>query len=372
VSEVKQRVGRDTPEELASSVLNGNRRSLSRLISWAENGAPGFPAALAGIYHATGGAWRVGITGPPGAGKSTLVNELAHKLREHGDHHVGILAVDPSSPFTGGALLGDRIRMDELTGDAKVYIRSMASRKAHGGMARAGVDACDVMDAYGMDRILIETVGVGQAEYDVMGACDTVVVVMCPGAGDGIQAMKAGILEVADVLVVNKSDLPGSDRLYNDLVEAAHVRAARPAAAGHHGASSPASAPVAAPDQAALDPNHWEVPVVLASAGRGKGILGEASVLEAISNHRAYLEATGLESARQAKRAKQVRRIVDDELDRRVWNRPELEERVAAALRGGATSYDIARELVVDLIDGLVAGSSAGQEADGRSQGNTA
>ncbi|MDF1800832.1 MAG: methylmalonyl Co-A mutase-associated GTPase MeaB [Planctomycetota bacterium] len=363
MSEVKQRVGRDTPEELASSLLGGNRRSLSRLISWAENGAPGFPAALAGIYHATGGAWRVGITGPPGAGKSTLVNELAHKLREHGDHHVGILAVDPSSPFTGGALLGDRIRMDELTGDPKVYIRSMASRKSHGGMARAGVDACDVMDAFGMDRILIETVGVGQAEYDVMGACDTVVVVMCPGAGDGIQAMKAGILEVADVLVVNKSDLPGSDRLYNDLSEAAHVRAARPAAAGHHRACG---------TEGSGNFETWQVPVVRASAGRGEGILGDASVLEAIANHRAYLEANGLDAIRQGKRAKQVRRIVDDELDQRVWNKPELEERVTAALRSGATSYDIARELVVDLIDGLSAGSSSGQTAEGGSPGKTA
>jgi len=341
----------NSPTALAESLLGGNRRALSRLISWAENGHPGFPAVLEAIYERVGRAWRVGVTGPPGAGKSTLVNELALQLRRAHDLQVGILAVDPSSPFTGGALLGDRIRMEELTADPGVYVRSMASRKSHGGMARAGVDACDVMDAFGIERILIETVGVGQAEYDVMGACDTVVVVMCPGAGDGIQAMKAGILEVADVLVVNKSDLPGADRLYADLVEAAHVRAARPMAAGHHGASARSASPEPEPDASGA----WQVPVIQASAGRGEGIAGEASVLEAVANHRAYLEATGLDNARRQKRFAQVRRIVDEELDSRVWSRSDLEDRVLAALKAGSTSYDIARDLVVELIDGLVA-----------------
>ena len=350
MGEVTQRVGRHSPEELGQALLSGSRRALSRLISWAENGAPGFPAALETLYPAVGGAWRVGITGPPGAGKSTLVNELALGLRAGGDHDVGILAVDPSSPFTGGALLGDRIRMDELTADPKVYIRSMASRSSHGGMARAGVDACDVMDAYGLDRILIETVGVGQAEYDVMGACDTVVVVLCPGAGDGIQAMKAGILEVADVLVVNKSDLPGADRLYNDLVEAAHIRAARPAAAGHHGAGAAAAmVGVGAED----DPGAWKVPVVRASAGHGQGVSGEDSVLEAVAAHRAWLEENGLEAIRHTKRAGQVRRIVDEELDARVWSRPDLEERVTRALAAGSTSYAIARDLAAELVGDL-------------------
>lgn len=353
MGEVTQRgAGRLTPTELGEALLGGSRRALSRLISWAENGAPGFPEALERIYPSVGQAWRVGVTGPPGAGKSTLVNELALGLRQGGDHHVGILAVDPSSPFTGGALLGDRIRMDELTSDPKVYIRSMASRSSHGGMARAGVDACDVMDAYGVDRVLIETVGVGQAEYDVMGACDTVVVVLCPGAGDGIQAMKAGILEVADVLVVNKSDLPGADRLYNDLVEAAHIRAARPAHAGHHGAGL-APQPAAPVD----DDGSWQVPVVKASAGHGQGITGDDSVLEAVAAHRTWLEGQGLEAVRRTKRAGQVRRIVDEELDARVWSRPDLAERVAAALAEGSTSYAIARELVVDLVDGVVSGT---------------
>ncbi|MDG1500647.1 MAG: methylmalonyl Co-A mutase-associated GTPase MeaB [Planctomycetota bacterium] len=318
----------------AERVVAGDRRALSRLISWAENGNRSFPEALEALYPSIGQAWRVGITGPPGAGKSTLVNELALALRstQFGQREVGILAIDPSSPFTGGALLGDRIRMEELTGDKHVYIRSMASRKSHGGMARAGVDACDVMDAFGMERILIETVGVGQAEYDVMGACDTVVVVMCPGAGDGVQAMKAGILEVADVLVVNKSDQAGAERLADDLSEAVHTRAIR------------------SDEWLSETGDAWSVPVVLASAGKGENI---DKVLEAVAAHRAMLAsrgANGLEDARRKKRVAQVRRVVDEVLDERVWSTAELGEHVEDALAKGATAYGVANEVVDQLL----------------------
>lgn len=208
---------------LAARLIAGDKGALARLISWAENSDPRFAGEMRALHSRVGRAWRVGITGPPGAGKSTLVNELARFERE-AHKTVGILAVDPSSPYSGGALLGDRIRMEERTSDPGVFIRSMASRGSHGGLARAAVDACDALDAFGFDEILLETVGVGQAEYEIVSAADTVLVVLCPGAGDGIQAMKAGILEVADVLVVNKADLPGSDRLVLDLEEAAHVR----------------------------------------------------------------------------------------------------------------------------------------------------
>ncbi len=319
----------ETPSELATGLLGGNRRALSRLISWSENDHKGFPEALAAFYPHTGRAWRIGITGPPGAGKSTLVNELALELRRQAEPKldVGILAVDPSSPFTGGALLGDRIRMDELTADPGVYIRSMASRKSHGGMARAGVDACDVMDAFGIDRILIETVGVGQAEYDVMAACDTVIVVMCPGAGDGIQAMKAGILEVADVLVVNKSDLPGAERLLDDLTEAVHVR-----------------------DRRATADGGWDVPVVPASAGRGQGA---KEVLAAVARHRARLEELGIETVRNQKRTAQVRRIVEEAIEKRLFARNEMGAEIAAQLATGQNAYAVAEALLAQLGPGF-------------------
>lgn len=317
-----------TPAELADGVRGGNRRALSRLISWAENDQPDFAEALGALYGDVGRAWRIGVTGPPGAGKSTLVNELALHLRKD-EHEVGILAVDPSSPFTGGALLGDRIRMDELTADPHVYIRSMASRKSHGGMARAGVDACDVMDAFGIERILIETVGVGQAEYDVMAACDTVVVVLCPGAGDGIQAMKAGILEVADVLVVNKSDRPGADRLYDDLVEAVHVR-----------------------DGRATADDGWTVPVVRAAAGRGEGA---DDVLTAVAAHRERLEQVGLASVRNRKRTAQVRRIVEEALERRVFSQADMNAAIEAQLAAGRTAYAVADALLGEVTVSLSA-----------------
>jgi len=268
---------------------------MARMISWAENRDERFGAALSAVYGRVGQAWRVGVTGPPGAGKSTLVNELARLYRAAGQT-VGVLAVDPSSPFSGGALLGDRIRMEDRTLDRGVFIRSMASRGSHGGLARAAVDACDVMDAFGLEQVVIETVGVGQAEYDVLGAVDTVAVVLCPGAGDGIQAMKAGLLEVADVLVVNKADLPGADRLIDDLTEAVHVRF--PALRGAQ--------------------SDWSVPVVACSAGTGFGVEG---LLEAIAAHRAHLEQHGLEDLRRAKRAEQVAHAVHEALAEELFGR---------------------------------------------------
>ena len=167
----------DPHSTLAERLLGGDRGAMARMISWAENGDARFPEALAAVYERVGRSWRIGVTGPPGAGKSTLVNELTRVWRTR-ERTVGILAVDPSSPISGGALLGDRIRMEERTLDSGVYIRSMATRGSHGGLARASVDACDVMDAFGFDEILVETVGVGQAEYDVVSATDTVLVVL--------------------------------------------------------------------------------------------------------------------------------------------------------------------------------------------------
>ncbi len=292
---------------------------MARLITWAENDAPGFAEVANAVYEKIGRAWRTGVTGPPGAGKSTLVNELTMALRAK-DRSVGILAVDPSSPFTGGALLGDRIRMEERTTDPGVFIRSMASRDSHGGLARASVDACDMMDAFGFDEILVETVGVGQAEYDVVSAADSVLVILCPGAGDGVQAMKSGLLEVADVLVINKSDQPGADRMVSDLTESVHMRMA-----GRF---------------------EWITPVVSCSAGRGEGI---DSVLDALEQHREFLKTHDLAGRRRAKRTEQVIRVVSERLHARLWSDHGYQAQVQDFLDRGVPPYDVAERILAEL-----------------------
>ena len=307
---------------LAERVLQGDRTALARLITSAENGDPRFAGELARLWSRVGRAWRVGVTGPPGVGKSTLVDELARLLRAE-SKSVGVVAVDPSSPYTGGALLGDRIRMEDHTLDAGVFIRSMASRGSHGGLARAATSACDVVDAFGFDRILLETVGVGQAEYDVLDAADTIVVVLCPGAGDSIQAMKAGLLEVADVLVVNKAELPGSDRLLNDLTEAVHVRFLE---------------------------REWKVPVVAASAGTRFGV---EAVLAAVEEHRVHVERSGLELARRRKRAAQVRHAVNEALAEALWVENGWSARIERDLAAGRSPHEVAAALLSEVVNGL-------------------
>jgi LAO/AO transport system kinase len=310
---------------MARRLLSGERLALARIISWAENGDPRFAGALAAIYERVGRAWRIGITGPPGAGKSSLVNALIEHLRERGNT-VGVLAIDPSSPYSGGALLGDRIRMEERTIDPGVYIRSMATRSSHGGLARASVDACDAMDAFGFDVLLIETVGVGQTEYEIAAAADTVVVVLCPGAGDGIQAMKAGLLEVADVLVVNKSDVPGAEQMVLDLEDAQRLRS------HPRFGSEPA-------------PRPWEVPVVAASAHTGAGL---ETLLQAIDRHRRSTESD-LASVRAEKRVRQVRRVVGERLDEYLWGAGGQAERAETLLGKSRTPYDVAEEILGTL-----------------------
>src|SRR5262245_40802216 len=222
--------------DLVNPLLHGDRRALARLLTYVENEREGVEQALAALFPHTGRAWVVGVTGAPGTGKSTLVNALAKAYRAQGST-VGILTVDPTSPFSGGAILGDRIRMRDLSGDAGVFIRSMATRGSLGGLSRATRDAIRLLDAAGFDIILVETVGAGQSEVDIVRAAYTTLVVEAPGLGDDVQAIKAGILEIADVLVVNKADRAGAKNTVRSLkamLELGHP-ASRSQLASHHG-----------------------------------------------------------------------------------------------------------------------------------------
>ncbi len=258
---------------LVEALLAGERLALARLLSQVENDTPAGRAGLDALYPHTGRAHLVGITGSPGTGKSSLVNQLALALRRPPQGmpplRVAIVAVDPSSPFSGGALLGDRVRMRDLSGDPGVFIRSMASRGALGGLARATAAAVQVLDAAGFDMILIETVGAGQSEVDIARLAHTTLVVEAPGLGDDIQAIKAGILEIADILVVNKADLPGADnteRALRMMLELAN------------------------PGRDPLAHQGWQVPVLRTVAAQAQGI---AEVIAAVQQHAQHLRTSG-------------------------------------------------------------------------------
>ena len=264
--------GRDVPT-LVERARAGDPRSVARLISLVEDGAPELPTVAAALAPYAGKAQVVGLTGAPGVGKSTTTNELVRSLRKAG-HRVGVLAVDPSSPFTGGAILGDRIRMQEHTTDSGVYIRSMSSRGQLGGLAAAAPQAVRVLEGAGCDVILVETVGVGQAEVEIASLADTTVVLLAPGMGDAIQAVKAGILEIADVFVVNKADRPGADATYRDI-----------------------QGMLALGERV---PGQWRPQVVRAVAVKNEGI---DDVVAAIEKHRGWLTSTGELRKRHERRA---------------------------------------------------------------------
>lgn len=277
---------------LINPILEGNRLALARLLTQVENDSPEGRAALAELFPHTGKAHLIGITGAPGTGKSSLVNQLALYYRKSADKKVAIVAVDPSSPFTGGAVLGDRVRMRDLTGDEGVFIRSMASRGSLGGIAQKTAALVQVFDAAGYELILIETVGAGQSEVDVARLAHTTIVVEAPGLGDEIQAIKAGILEIADVLVINKADRPGvenTERALRSTLELAHPtkRVFR-----HHGRDMSIAAP-------AVDSNIWIPPINKTVATEGKGI---AEVAESIARHAEHLRQSGDWSARDRAR----------------------------------------------------------------------
>jgi LAO/AO transport system kinase len=278
-----------SPRDLVPAAQHGDRRALARLLTAVEDRAAGSDEALAALFPHTGRAWRIGVTGAPGTGKSTLVTALARHYRGEG-LTVGILAIDPTSPFTGGAILGDRIRMRDLAGDSGVFIRSMAARGSLGGLAAATSDVARVLDACGFEVILVETVGAGQNEVAVAAMAQTTVVVEAPGLGDEVQAIKAGILEIADVLAVNKADLPGARnavRALRTMIETGHP-AARASLVAHHGRLMPAASPVSAAGPL------WIPPILETVAMDGRGV---AELAEAIARHRQYLAEAGTGTA---------------------------------------------------------------------------
>lgn len=277
---------------LTKSILEGNRLALARLLTQVENDSPEGRAALAELFPHTGKAHIIGVTGAPGTGKSSLVNQLALYYRKNASKKVAIVAVDPSSPFTGGAVLGDRVRMRDLSGDEGVFIRSMASRGSLGGIAQKTASVVQVFDAAGYEIIIIETVGAGQSEVDVARLAHTTIVVEAPGLGDEIQAIKAGILEIADVLVINKADRPGvenTERALRSTLELAHPtkRVFR-----HHGKTMPVDAPT-------TDSNIWIPTVIKTVATESKGF---DQLAEAIAKHAEHLRTTGDWDARDRAR----------------------------------------------------------------------
>jgi LAO/AO transport system kinase len=307
-------------DELVSRARDGDARAVARLISWVEDEAPQLREVMAALAPYAGHAQIVGITGSPGVGKSTSTNALVGELRKAGKR-VGVLAVDPSSPFSGGALLGDRVRMGDHATDPGVFIRSMASRGHLGGLSWATPQALRVLDAAGFDTILLETVGVGQSEVEVAGLADTTLVLLAPGMGDGIQAAKAGILEIGDLYVVNKADRDGAAQVSRDL----------------RGMLSHS-------ERAA---DAWKRPILKTVAQDGTGV---AEVVEAIDAHRAYLEATGELARRRTKRARvEVEEIALGELRRRwgaVSGSADLDVLAARVATGELDPYAAADELL--------------------------
>ncbi len=329
----------------------GKTAALARAISIVENHRTGYDELMTRLHPRIGRAQRLGMTGPPGAGKSTITNLIVQSLRRD-NLRVGVVAVDPSSPFTGGALLGDRVRMEAVALDRGVYIRSMATRGSLGGLSARTAEVADVLDAFGFDRIIIETVGVGQTELDIARTADTTVVVLVPESGDSIQTLKAGVMEIADIFVVNKGDRPGADRLRNDIELMLGLRRGATSAniPAHHGIPLKTFNPIRIARDAARseNPEEW-LPAVLGTiASKGEGI---DLLLAAVDRHFRYLQTSGGLKGRRRNRLKnQVTEVVAERLRARLWEDPDtitwLDTQLDLMEAGTATPFSVADELL--------------------------
>jgi LAO/AO transport system kinase len=342
---------RVSSRQLIGDFEAGKKAALARVISIVENHRDDFESILSDLHPRLGAARRIGLTGPPGAGKSSITSLLVKQYRDAG-LTVAVIAVDPTSPFTGGALLGDRVRMESVALDEGVFIRSMATRGSLGGLAAATREVADVCDAFGFDRVLIETVGVGQSELDVARTADSTVLILVPESGDSIQTLKAGIMEAADIFVVNKSDRPGADRLRNDVELMLGLRKgiSFDRVPAHHGVDLKKFNPARVAREAAADPapEHWTPPVLRAVATKEEGI---PELVAALDRHFAYLEASGQLHARRRDRMRErVMDVVEQKVRGRLWKDTGtmswLERQLPSVEEGKSTPFAVADELL--------------------------